>query len=168
MSFYFSNQIINQGYLKLLLDNNSLYKMNNYLFSIVQDILSENHDIANENALKENAISFLRASIADSFISRQGSNLNTTLTELNKKMVKVVNKQNMNNVNGLRKNSIKLDDLRNSILSGDNNSKIILNKKKSLEYGKHNGKINMIKNVLVNIITDENKLSTNLIYCKSQ
>ena len=154
MSFYFSNQIINQGYLKLLLDNNSLYKMNNYLFSIVQDILSENHDIANENALKENAISFLRASIADSFISRQGSNLNTTLTELNKKMVKVVNKQNMNNVNGLRKNSIKLEDLRNSILSGDNNSKMYLNKRKSLEYGKHNGKINMIKNVLVNIIKE--------------
>ena len=161
MSFYFSSQIINQGYLKLLLDNNSLYKMNNYLFSIVQDILSENHEIANENALKENAISFLRASIADSFISRQGSNLNTTLTELNKKMVKVVNKQNLNNV-GLRKNSIKLDDLRNSILSGDNNSKIILNKKKSLEYGKHNGKINMIKNVLVNIIKETDTIKNDI------
>ena len=147
--FYFSNQIINQGYMKLLLDNNSLYKMNKYLFSIVNDILSENYDIANENALNANAISFIRASIADSVISKQG--INSTISELNKKMVKVVSRQN--SINGLRKSNITLEDLRNSCLNGDN-SKIYLNKKKSKEYDKNNGKINMIKNVLVNVIKE--------------
>ena len=154
LHFYFSNQIINQGYLKLLLDNKSLYKMNKYLFSIVNDILSENQDISKENAINANVVSFLRASIADSFISKQGTNINNnTFSEMNKKMVKVVTKGN--NVNSLRKNrnSIKLEDLRNSNFSL-NNSKMHLNKIKSQEYEKNNGKINMIKNVLVNNIKE--------------
>ena len=154
LHFYFSNQIINQGYLKLLLDNKSLYKMNNYLFSIVNDILSENKDISKENAMNANAVSFLRASIRDSFISKQGSNINNnTFSELNKKIVKVISKGN--NVNSLRKNrnSFKLEDLRNSNFSL-NNSKIYLNKIKSQEYEKNNGKLNMIKNVLINNIKE--------------
>ena len=153
IQFYFSNQIINQGYAKLLLDNESLNKMNKYLFSIVHDILIENYDITNENALNQNAINIIRASIADSFISKQGGNINTTFSELNKKMVKVVSKRNQNS---LRKTNSILDDLRNSNFSKDNlnNSKIYLNKRKSLEYDKNNGKLNMIKNVLVNIIKE--------------
>ena len=153
IQFYFSNQIINQGYTKLLLDNESLNKMNKYLFSIVHDILIENYDITNENALNQNAINIIRASIADSFISKQGGNINTTFSELNKKMVKVVSKRNQNS---LRKTNSILDDLRNSNFSKDNlnNSKIYLNKRKSLEYDKNNGKLNMIKNVLVNIIKE--------------
>ena len=158
LSFYFSSQIINQGYLKLLLDNNSLNKMNKYLFSIVQDILFENQDIANENAINANAISFLRASIRDSMISKH-SNLNTTFNDLNKKMVKVISKQNL----GLKKrSSIKLDDLRNSGLMGDNNNKMFINKMKSQEYEKHNGKINMIKNVLVNIVKETDKIKNDI------
>jgi hypothetical protein len=152
LHFYFSNQILNQGYLKLLLDNKSLNKMNNYLFSIIHDILIENYDIANENAINANAISYLRASIADSFVSKQGINVNNTFSELNKKMVKVVNKGNMNSLRKNR-NSIKLEDLRNSNFSRDNNKmrKSII---KSQECEKNNGKINMIRNVLVNIIKE--------------
>ena len=154
LDFYFSNQIINQGYLKLLLDNKSLYKMNNYLFSIVNDILSENQDISKENVINANAVSLLRASIRDSLISKQGTNINNnTFSELNKKIVKVISKGN--NGNSLRKNrnSFKLEDLRNSNFSL-NNSKIYLNKIKSQEYEKNNGKLNMIKNVLVNNIQE--------------
>ena len=128
--------------------------MNNYLFSIVNDILSENKDISKENAINANAVSFLRASIRDSFISKQGSNINNnTFSELNKKIVKVISKGN--NVNSLRKNrnSFKLEDLRNSNFSL-NNSKIYLNKIKSQEYEKNNGKLNMIKNVLINNIKE--------------
>ena len=159
LGFYFSAQIMHQGYLKLLLDNNSLNKMNHYLFSIVQDILSENQDIANENALNANAISFLRTSIRDSMISKH-SNLNTTFNDLNKKMVKVISKQNF----GLKKrSSIKLEDLRNSGFTGDNNNnKIYLNKMKSQEYEKHNGKINMITNVLVNIIKETDQIKNDI------
>ena len=40
LRFYFNNQIIIQGYRKLILDNRSLEKMNTYLFDIVHDILS--------------------------------------------------------------------------------------------------------------------------------
>jgi hypothetical protein len=126
--------------------------MNNYLFSIIHDILIENYDIANENAINANAISYLRASIADSFVSKQGINVNNTFSELNKKMVKVVNKGNMNSLRKNR-NSIKLEDLRNSNFSKDNNKmrKSII---KSQECEKNNGKINMIRNVLVNIIKE--------------
>ena len=157
LHFYFSNQILNQGYLKLLLDNNSLHKMNKYLFTIVHDILSENYDIANENALNLNAINHLRASIADSFISKQG--INNTISELNKKMVKVVSKQNINInlINSLRKSTIKYDDIRTSIFNNNyngDNSSIYLNKMKSQEYDKHDGKIKMIRNAIVNIIKE--------------
>ena len=156
IQFYFSNQIINQGYIKLSLDNDSLYKMNKYLFSIINDILIDNYDISNESALNQKAINLIRASIADSFISRQGGNINTTFSELNKKMVKVVSKGNQNS---LRKTNSILDDLRNSNFSKDiNNSKIYFNKRKSIECDKNNGKINMIKNVLVNIIKETDNI----------
>ena len=157
IQFYFSYQIMNQGYIKLLLDNNSLYKMNKYLISIINDILIDNYDISNENALNQNAINLIRASLADSFISRQGGNINTTFSELNKKMVKVV-KGNQNSLR-LRKTNSILDDLRNSNFSKDiNNSKIYFNKRKSIECDKNNGKINMIKNVLVNIIKETDNI----------
>ena len=157
IQFYFSYQIMNQGYIKLLLDNNSLYKMNKYLISIINDILIDNYDISNENALNQNAINLIRASLADSFISRQGGNINTTFSELNKKMVKVV-KGNQNSLR-LRKTNSILDDLRNSNFSKDiNNSKLYFNKRKSIECDKNNGKINMIKNVLVNIIKETDNI----------
>ena len=160
IQFYFSNQVINQGYLKLLLDNNSLNKMNKYLLSIINDILIDNYDIANENALNQNAINLIRASIADSYISKQGGNVNTTFSELNKKMVKVVSKGNQNS---LRKTNSILEDLRNSNFSKDiNNSKIYFNKRKSIECSKNNGKINMIKNVLVNIIKETDNIKDDI------
>ena len=121
IQFYFSYQIMNQGYIKFLLDNNSLYKMNKYLISIINDILIDNYDISNENALNQNAINLIRASLADSFISRQGGNINTTFSELNKKMVKVV-KGNQNSLR-LRKTNSILDDLRNSNFSKDINNR---------------------------------------------
>jgi hypothetical protein len=96
LHFYFSQQIINQGYLKLILDNNSLYKMNKYLFDIVRDTLSENIDIANENAINAKAINYLRVSMGESFISKPGNN-NNIKNELNQKIVKFVCKNNIKN-----------------------------------------------------------------------
>ena len=166
LHFYFSNQILNQGYLKLLLDNNSLQKMNKYLFTIIHDILSENYDIANENALNLNAIKTLRASIADSFITKQARN--STISELNKKMVKVVSKQNLNfnAINSLRKSTIKYEDLRNSLFNNNNlngdNSMMYLNKIKSQEYEKSEGKFKMIRNVVVNVIKETESIKNDI------
>ena len=179
LRFYFSQQIINQGYLKLILDNNSLHKMNKYLFDIIRDILSENFDIANENVINANAINCLRASMVDSFISKQGGNNNLNImNDLKQKIVKVVSKRNLNLKNSLRMNninsfnsinngihennnnpsfagSIQGYDLKNSIGGFNNeNYAVYINKLKSQEYEKSSNKIQMIRNVLVSIIKE--------------
>ena len=171
MHFYFSQQIINQGFLKLILDNNSLHKMNNYLFDIVRDVLTENIDIANENAMNANAINYLRASIGDSFMSKPGSNNlnninNNVMNDLNQKIIKVVSKQNLNLKNSFKMNT--LNSLNNFIHENNNNPSFAgsmynfgndnyaayINKLKSQEYEKNCNKIQMIRNVLVSIIKE--------------
>ena len=159
LHFYFSQQIINQGYLKLILDNNSLHKMNKYLFDIVNDVLTENIDIANENVMNVNAISYLRASLGDSVISKPGSN--NMVNDLNQKIIKVVPKKNMN-----LKSSFRTKTLNNLIYENNNNNNpsfaslhdfenyVYMNKLKSHEFEKSSNKIQMIKNVLVSIIKE--------------
>ena len=72
LRFYFNNQIIIQGYRKLILDN-SLEKMNASLFDLVHDILSVNFDIANGNVINANALNLLKASlVGDSFVQNLG------------------------------------------------------------------------------------------------
>ena len=173
LHFYFSQQIINQGYLKLILDNNSLHKMNKYLFDIVRDILIENYDIANENAINANAINYLRASMADSIISKPSTN-NNHINEINQKIVKVVSKQNLNIKNSFRMNGLNnfICETNNPSFCGNNvqnfdpknslhlhnfvneNHAVYINKLKSQEYEKNSNKIQMIRNVLVSIIKE--------------
>ena len=175
MHFYFSQQIINQGYLKLILDNNSLYKMNKYLFDIVNDVLTQNIDIANENAMNVNAINYLRASLCDSFVSKPSNNINL-MNDLNQKIIKVVPKKNLNLKNSYRMNtlnnfihdnnnninnrasftgSIQGYDFKNSIINFSNeNYAAYINKLKSHEFEKSSNKIQMIRNVLVSIIKE--------------
>ena len=181
MNFYFSQQIINQGYLKLILDNNSLLKMNKLLFDIVRDVLTENIDIANENAINANAINYLRASIADSFISKPGNNNMININDLNQKIIKNVSKKNLNLKNSLRistlnnlfhdninnnpslAGSIHGPDLRNSFINlGNENYAAYINKLKSKEFEKSSDKIQMIRNVLVNIIKETDYIRNNI------
>ena len=110
LRFYFNNQIIIQGYRKLILDNRSLEKMNTYLFDIVHDILSVNFDIANDNVINANALNLLKASlVGDSFVQNPNLVPNVNLdpkgakrltftigTELNQKIIKIVSKKNLN------------------------------------------------------------------------
>ena len=160
LNFYFSQQIINQGYLKLILDNNSLYKMNKYLFDIVRDTLSENIDIANENAINAKAINYFRVSMGESFLSKSGSN-NNIKNDLNQKIVKFVSKNSLkNNKNIIHENNPSFNgsliDLKNNIpiyVNNDNYSAQI-NKLKSQEYEKSSNKIQMIRNVLVTVIKE--------------
>ena len=173
LHFYFSQQIINQGYLKLILDNNSLHKMNKYLFDIVRDVLTENYDIANENAINANAINYLRASMADSIISKPGNNNNNIINDINQKIIKVVSKNNINIKNSFRVNSLnniipennnpsfggnmQIGDFKSSLhlhTFGNENNVAFINKLKSQEYENSSNKIQMIRNVLVSIIKE--------------
>ena len=173
LHFYFSQQIINQGYLKLILDNNSLHKMNKYLFDIVRDVLTENYDIANENAINANAINYLRASMADSNISKPGNNNNNIINDINQKIIKVVSKNNINIKNSFRVNSLnniipennnpsfggnmQIGDFKSSLhlhTFGNENNVAFINKLKSQEYENSSNKIQMIRNVLVSIIKE--------------
>ena len=169
LHFYFSQQIINQGYLKLILDNNSLHKMNKYLFDIVRDVLSKNLEIANENAINVNAINYLSASIRESLISKP-SNSNV-INDFNQKIIKVVSKNNIN-----FKNNFKLNSLNNILPENNNtnfstniiqgydfnnlnnfnneNNPLYINKLKSQEFVNNSNKIQMIRDVLVSIIKE--------------
>ena len=174
LHFYFSQQIINQGYLKLILDNNSLYKMNKYLFDIVRDTLSENIDIANENVINAKAMNYLRVSMGESFISKPGSN-NNIKNELNQKIVKYVSKNSIKNK--LNSNNIihetnpsfngNIIDLKNNIpIYVNENYTAQFNKLKSQEYEKSSNKIQMIRNVLVSIIKETDYIRTDVKYLK--
>ena len=111
LRFYFNNQIIIQGYRKIILDNRSLEKMNTYLFDIVHDILSVNFDIANDNVINANALNLLKASlVGDSFVqnpglitdialAQKGFNRKVTFNlgnERNQKIIKLVSRKNLN------------------------------------------------------------------------
>ena len=111
LRFYFNNQIIIQGYRKLILDNRSLEKMNTYLFDIVNDILSVNFDIANDNVINAHALNLLKASlVGDSFVQnppviqdvevvKKGINKRVTFNlggDVNKNIIKLVSRKNLN------------------------------------------------------------------------
>ena len=111
LRFYFNNQIVIQGYRKIILDNRSLEKMNTYLFDIVNDILSVNFDIANDNVINANALNLLKSSlVGDSFVqnpvlvsdvnlAQKGFNRRLTFnigSEINQKIIKLVSRKNLN------------------------------------------------------------------------
>ena len=114
LRFYFNNQIIIQGYRKLILDNRSLEKMNTYLFDIVHDILSVNFDIANDNVINAHALNLLKASlVGDSFVQNPAAVPDTEAVkrgfakrltfnlgqDLNHKFLKLVSRKNLNIIN---------------------------------------------------------------------
>ena len=116
LRFYFNNQIIIQGYRKIILDNRSLEKMNTYLFDIVHDILSVNFDIANDNVINANALNLLKASlVGDSFVQNPNMVSDVAITQrgfnkklsfnygadVNQKFIKLVTRKNI----GIIKNS---------------------------------------------------------------
>ena len=131
LRFYFNNQIIIQGYRKIILDNRSLAKMNTYLFDIVNDILSVNFDIANDNVINANALNLLKQSlVGDSFVQNPGiisdvaitqKGFNKRLTfnlgsEVNQKFIKLVSRKNF----GIIKNSfVSPTSIGGSMVTGD-------------------------------------------------
>jgi hypothetical protein len=184
LRFYFNNQIIIQGYRKLMLDNRSLEKMNNYLFDIVHDILSVNFDIANDNVINANALNLLKTSlVGDSFAQnpsiipsialdkRSPKKVTFTIgTELNQKIVKIVSKKNLNIKNsfvspssfaggsilGADPKSLNTAAKLNPTLITNNpeTNIALINKIKSQETEKSASKLQMIRDVLIHEIKE--------------
>ena len=133
LRFYFNNQIIMQGYRKLILDNRSLEKMNNYLFDIVHNILSVNFDIANDNVINAHALNLLKASlVGDSFVQnpaampdpevfKRGFSKRLTFNlgqDLNHKFLKLVSRKNLNIINSF----VSPNSMAGSVAQDPNNA----------------------------------------------
>ena len=184
LRFYFNNQIIIQGYRKLILDNRSLEKMNTYLFDIVHDILSVNFDIANDNVINANALNLLKASlVGDSFVQNPGlldrgnlgKKLNLALnSELHQKIIKIVSRKNLTLLKNSfaspnsQKASLALNDPKNAqnalnLMNATPEANIaLINKVKSQETEKSESKLQMIRNVLIQEIKETDLIKKNM------
>ena len=184
LRFYFNNQIIIQGYRKLILDNRSLEKMNTYLFDIVHDILSVNFDIANDNVINANALNLLKASlVGDSFVQNPGlldrgnlgKKLNLALnSELHQKIIKIVSRKNLTLLKNSfaspnsQKASLALNDPKNAqnalnLMNATPEANIaLINKVKSQETEKSASKLQMIRNVLIQEIKETDLIKKNM------
>jgi hypothetical protein len=189
LRFYFNNQIIIQGYRKLILDNRSLEKMNTYLFDIVHDILSVNFDMANDNVINANALNLLKASlVGDSFVQNQGllhtgnidrGSLGKKLTltignDLHQKIIKIVSRKNYNLIKNSfaspssQKASLAVNDPKNAqnalnLMNSTPEAKIaLINKVKSQETEKSESKLQMIRNVLIQEIKETDSIKKNM------
>ena len=188
LRFYFNNQIIIQGYRKLILDNRSLEKMNTYLFDIVHDILSVNFDIANDNVINANALNLLKASlVGDSFVQNPGllHGGNIDLGNLKKlglafgndihqKIIKIVSRKNLNLLKNSfaspnsQKASLAVNDPKNAqnalnLMNSTPEANIaLINKVKSQETEKSSSKLQMIRNVLTQEIKETDLIKKNM------
>ena len=189
LRFYFNNQIIIQGYRKLILDNRSLEKMNTYLFDIVHDILSVNFDMANDNVINANALNLLKASlVGDSFVQNPGllytgnidrGSLGKKLTltignDLHQKIIKIVSRKNYNLIKnsfaspGSQKASLAVNDPKTAqnalnLMNSTPEAKIaLINKVKSQETEKSESKLQMIRNVLIQEIKETDSIKKNM------
>ena len=189
LRFYFNNQIIIQGYRKLILDNRSLEKMNTYLFDIVHDILSVNFDMANDNVINANALNLLKASlIGDSFVQNPGllhgpnferNSLGKKLTltlgnEIHQKIIKIVSRKNFNLLKNSfaapnsQKASLAVNDPKNAqnalnLMNATPEANIaLINKVKSQETEKSESKLQMIRNVLIQEIKETDSIKKNM------
>ena len=189
LRFYFNNQIIIQGYRKLILDNRSLEKMNTYLLAIVHDILSVNFDMANDNVINANALNLLKASlVGDSFVQNPGllhgpnferNSLGKKLTltlgnELHQKIIKIVSRKNLNLLKNSfaapssQKASLAVNDPKNAqnalnLMNATPEANIaLINKVKSQETEKSESKLQMIRNVLIQEIKETDSIKKNM------
>ena len=190
LRFYFNNQIIIQGYRKLILDNRSLEKMNTYLFDIVNDILSVNFNMANDNVINANALNLLKASLVggDSFVQNPalfhggnldlgglGKKLNLALgSDLHQKIIKIVSRKNLNLIKNSfaspnsQKASLAVNDPKNAqaalnLMNTSPEANIaLINKVKSQETEKSASKLQMIRNVLIQEIKETDSIRKNM------
>ena len=75
-SFYFNSQLQSQNEQKLILDNNSLFKMNQILLNLVDGLINTNYEIANNNTVTGTAMNFLRNSFLGTEINQNLLNQN--------------------------------------------------------------------------------------------
>ena len=115
LHYYFSYQLLNQAYEKMKSDNESLNNINNELTSLIENILSLNYEMANNNLINEKAINLLKTfnnqetlqsktnKNYNSMIHPENNNLLTSSrmsvtfgNDISQKFIKIVSKKNLN------------------------------------------------------------------------
>ena len=79
LQYYFSYQLMQNGYQKLKIDNVSLLNMIKTLFSIVGDILSSNYEMATTSNMQNTALNIIK----NNFVDPAPNINNNNNTELN-------------------------------------------------------------------------------------
>ena len=136
LKYYFSNQILIQNFTEINNDLNNLFKINKILINIIEETLNSNYEMANNNYYNNN------------------NNINPfKITFGERKVVKVINKRNVNLMKTFGRNSLTFFNNQNlsnlEIINEDEN------KRKSIQ---NNNNINTMENNT----TDEN-VNNNLI-----
>ena len=116
LHYYFSYQLLNKAYEKMKSDNESLNNINNELTSLIENILSLNYEMANNNLINEKAINLLKTLNNHEIIpSKTNKNYNSMIhsenynlplpsgrmsvtfgNDISQKFIKIVSKKNLN------------------------------------------------------------------------
>ena len=131
MKYYFSNQLLIQNFGEINNNLNNLFKINKILINIIEETLSSNYEMASNNYYNNN------------------TNINPfKITFGERKVVKVINKRNVNLMKTFGRNSLTF--FNNQNLSNLENINEEENGKKSIQ--------NNINNTIENNTTEENNL----------
>ena len=178
LQYYFSYQLINNGYEKLKIDNKSLMNMTKTLLSIVDDILSSNYEMVTTNNIHVNALNFIKTNLIDK--QKMNSNLNPINVNndqmpiirsqkkelsikfgnnLNQGVIKVVNKNNLNIMKqNRRRGSIIITETQGENL---NDNKINNTENNNIENDNNNNN-NINNNINNNNININNNINNNI------
>ena len=131
LKYYFSNQLLIQNFGEINNNLNNLFKINKILINIIEETLSSNYEMASNNYYNNN------------------TNINPfKITFGERKVVKVINKRNVNLMKTFGRNSLTF--FNNQNLSNLENINEEENGKKSIQ--------NNINNTIENNTTEENNL----------
>ncbi len=175
--YYFSYQLLNNGYEKLKIDNKTLINMTKSLLNIIDDILSTNYEMITTNNIQTNTLNYIKNTIIEnsnpnsrnSPIKLTPRNMGMSISiggTFNQGIVKVVNKKDINikkNNNNMRNilpipiQKFNIGTTMRSSLISDNNFSFIserseINEKKQrlfLKTERKQSKLTMIKDLLV-------------------
>ena len=152
IKYYYSNQILIQNFIKTNNDLNNLFKMNKILINIIEEILNSNYEMANND-----------------YYNNNNNNLNPfKITFGERKVVKVINKRNVNLMKTFGRNSLTFFNNQNlsnleKINEDENRKKSIQNNNINFNYLNENteeNNNNLNKNLALKIENIQNQISS--------
>ena len=123
LHYYFSYQLLNQAYEKMKSDNESLNNINNELTSLIENILSLNYEIANNNLINENAINLLKTFNNQEIQTKQNKNYNSMIHSDNHNLNLTSSRMSVTFGNDISQKFIKIVSKKNLSLKGKQNRK---------------------------------------------